>query len=94
MEDTFRLLNLTPERKQRYVAEREKFYIERLMTANKGPKLSYEEKEYKRYQIDKERDRSERNIIKKTQYELIFPIKNDEYKIQEYNQLINKSREI
>jgi len=85
MEDTFRLLNLTPERKQRYVAEREKFYIERLMTANKGPKLSYEEKEYKRYQIDKERDRSERNIIKKTQYELIFPIKNDEYKIQEYN---------
>jgi len=53
MEDTFKLLNLTPERKQKYVQEREKFYIERLMTANKGPKLSYEEKEYKRYQIDK-----------------------------------------
>ena len=53
MEDTFKLLNLTPERKQKYVQEREKYYIERLMTANKGPKLSYEEKEYKRYQIDK-----------------------------------------
>ena len=85
MEDTFKLLNLTPERKQKYVTEREKYYIERLMTANKGPKLSYEEKEYKRYQIDKERDKAERNIIRQTQYELIFPIKNDEYKIQEYN---------
>ena len=36
---------------------REKYYIKRLMTAYKGPKLSYEEKEFKRFEIDNYRDK-------------------------------------
>ena len=63
MEDTFRLLNLTPERKTQYMEQREKYYIERLMTANKGPKLSYEEKEYRRYEIDNQRDKDDKKLL-------------------------------
>lgn len=88
MEDTFALLNLTPERKTQYMEQREKFYIERLMTANKGPKLSYEEKEYRRYEIDNQRDKADKQLLKKSGYELIFPIKEDEYRIQTYNQFL------
>lgn len=74
--------------------QREKYYIERLMTANKGPKLSFEEKELRRFQIDNQRDKDDRKILKNTNYELIFPFKEDEHKIHQYNLFISKSREI
>ena len=81
MEDTFKLLNLTPERKSQYMEQREKYYIERLMTANKGPKMSFEEKEMRRFEIDNIRDKEDKKLLKHSSYELIFPYKDDEHKI-------------
>ncbi len=37
-------------------------------------KLSFEQKEYKRYELDKERDAMERPILNCTGYDLIFPL--------------------
>ena len=51
------------------------------MTANKGPKLSYEEKEFRRFEIDNYRDKIDKQLLKKSDYELIFPFKEDDYKI-------------
>lgn len=61
--------------------QREKFYIERLMTAHKGPKLSYEEKEMRRFEIDNQRDKDDKRLLRNSNYELIFPLKDDDYKI-------------
>lgn len=81
MEDTFQLLNLTPERRSQYMEQREKYYIERLMTANKGPKMSFEEKEQRRLEVDNKRDKEDRKLLRNSAFELIFPYKEDEHKI-------------
>lgn len=94
MEDTFQLLNLTPERRSQYMEQREKYYIERLMTANKGPKMSFEEKEQRRFEIDNKRDRDDRKLLRHSGFECIFPYKDDEHRIHQYNLFLSKSREI
>lgn len=63
MEDTFALLNLTPERKQIYNDQKEKQYFDRLLCSNKTTKPSFEQKEYKRFQIDNLRDAMEAPLI-------------------------------
>lgn len=94
MEDTFRLLNLSPDRKTQYLEQREKQYLERLMTANKGAKLSFEEKEYKRLEADDTRDKQEKPILKKSGYEMIFPMKHDREKMETYNAFLKMSKDI
>ena len=49
MNDTFTLLNLSSDRKNDYLAQKEKLYFERMMTGHKTLKPTYEEKELKRY---------------------------------------------
>jgi hypothetical protein len=79
MEDTFKLLNLTPERKQAYLEAKEKQYFERMMHVSSKPiKPTYEQKEYLRFELDKKRDEDERPILEKTGYDCIFPVKDDE----------------
>ena len=51
------------------------------MTANKGPKMSFEEKEHKRLEVDNKRDREDRKLLRNSGFELIFPYKEDEHNI-------------
>ena len=51
------------------------------MTANKGPKMTFEEKEMRRFEIDNIRDKEDKKLLKHSSYELIFPYKDDEHKI-------------
>ena len=62
MEDTFALLNMTPDKKAQSVEEGEKEYYERLMLPYKRPTLNREQKSEKRMEIDKQRQ-IEENII-------------------------------
>lgn len=64
------------------------------MTANKGPKLSFEEKEYRRLELDDLRDKEEKPILRKSCYELIFPVKHDDAKMEHYSQLLKHSKEM
>ena len=73
MEDTFALLNLTPERKAAYMEEKEKQYFIRMLGQMKNSKLTWEEKEAKRAAIDQQRDEAEEPILEDSGYERIFP---------------------
>ena len=53
-----------------------------LRASNKYVKPTFEEKEYKRFEIDKLRDAIEKPLLETTGYELIFPIKDDESKMR------------
>jgi hypothetical protein len=94
MEDTFRLLNLTPERKQAYMELKEKMYFERMMHANKTFKPSYEQREYLRFELDKKRDEDEAPILEKSGYKLIFPIKDNEEMARKYNSFLRLAKEL
>lgn len=48
MEDTFKLLNLSSDRKGEYIEAKEKQYLER-MTVGRNIKPTYEQKEYQRF---------------------------------------------
>lgn len=86
MEDTFKLLNLTPDRKQGYIETREKQYFERMMHSTSKPiKPSYEQREYLRFELDKKRDEDERPILEKSGYACIFPVKDDENLMRKYS---------
>ena len=85
MEDTFKLLNLSPERKQAYNETKEKQYFERMMHHSKAIKPSYEQREYLRFELDKKRDEDERPILEKNGYDCIFPVKDDENLMRKYS---------
>lgn len=67
MLDTFSLLNLTAERKANYLEEK-------MRTLGTRVKLSYEEKEKRRKEIDAKRDLAEAPILAQSGYERIFPV--------------------
>ena len=95
MEDTFKLLNLTPERKQIYNEQKEKQYFARMLrSSNKYVKPTFEEKEYKRFEIDKLRDAIEKPLLDGIGYDLIFPVKDDESKMRQYTQYLRAAREL
>lgn len=94
MEDTFKLLNLTPERKQAYIEAKEKQYFERMMHANKTVKPSYEQREYLRFELDKKRDDDERPILEKIGYDCIFPVKDDEDLMRKYSNFLRLAKEL
>ena len=52
MEDTFRLLNLSSDRKTQYQNQKEKQYFEKLMMPNRVVKPSSEEKEWEIFKLD------------------------------------------
>lgn len=94
MEDTFKLLNLTPERKALYLETKEKQYFERMMNANKTVKPSYEQREYLRFDLDKKRDADERPILDAIGYDCIFPVKNDEELARKYNSFLRLAKDL
>lgn len=63
MEDTFKLLDLSYDRKLAYQEQKERHYFERMMSGSKQIKPSYEQKEYQRWQLDKKRDADEKPIL-------------------------------
>ena len=63
MEDTFKLLNMTPEKKAMMVEDSEKEYYERLMLPYKRTLLNREQKEKRRVELDKERQLAETEIL-------------------------------
>ena len=94
MEDTFKLLNLTPERKAVYMETKEKQYFERMMNANKQIKPSYEQREYLRFELDKKRDADESPILATNGYDCIFPIKDNEDQARKYNSFLRLSKDL
>lgn len=94
MNDTFRLLNLTSDRKNDYIAQKEKLYFERMMTGHaRTLKPTYEEKEQKRYQLDLERDKSDAANLEDSGYECIFPVKCDEDRMRKYNNFLKMAKD-
>jgi hypothetical protein len=94
MEDTIKLLNLNPDRKQAYQEAKEKQYFERMMAPGKTVKPSYEEREYLRFQLDKKRDEDERAILETNGYDCIFPIKTDETLARRYNGFLKLAKDL
>ena len=94
MEDTFKLLNLTPERKATYMETKEKQYFERMMNANKQIKPSYEQREYLRFELDKKRDADESPILAANGYDCIFPIKDNEDQARKYNSFLRLAKDL
>jgi hypothetical protein len=94
MEDTFKLLNLTPERKAVYMETKEKQYFERMMNANKQIKPSYEQREYLRFELDKKRDADESPILATNGYDCIFPIKDNEDQARKYNSFLRLAKDL
>ena len=56
--------------------------------------MSIEEKEHKSLEVDNKSDREDRKILRNSGFELIFPFKEDEHRIHQYNLFLSKSREI
>ena len=94
MEDTFKLLNLTPERKAAYMETKEKQYFERMMNANKQIKPSYEQREYLRFELDKKRDADEAPILANIGYDCIFPVKFNEDLARKYNTFLRLAKDL
>jgi len=96
MEDTFILLNMSPERKAVYMEEGEKEYYERLMLPYRTPKLNKQEKHEKRMALDRGRQIEENNILGNgsSGYEQIFPVQDDDTLNRKYNKLIKLSQDL
>ena len=62
VEDTLRLLNLSPLRKNVYITQQKKIFQQRILTG-KTQKLSVAEKDEKRMQINSQRDIDEKEIL-------------------------------
>ena len=71
VEDTLRLLNLSPLRKNVYITQQKKIFQQRILTG-KTQKLSVAEKDEKRMLINSQRDIDEKEIL--GGFELIFPL--------------------
>lgn len=71
VEDTLRLLNLSPLRKNVYITQQKKIFQQRILTG-KTQKLSVAEKDEKRMQINSQRDIDEKEIL--GGFQLIFPL--------------------
>ena len=78
MEDTFKLLNMTPEKKAQYLEDGEKEYYERLMLPYKRPVMNKEQREKRRMELDRERQLAENEILAQgSGYEQIYPVLHD-----------------
>ena len=93
MNDTFTLLNLTSDRKNDYLAQKEKLYFERMMTGHKTLKPTYEEKELKRYNLDVERDKFDKQVLDDSGYECIFPVKSNEDLMRKYKDFLRMAKD-
>ena len=93
MNDTFTLLNLTSDRKNDYLAQKEKLYFERMMTGHKTLKPTYEEKELKRYNLDVERDKFAKQVLDDSGYECIFPVKSNEDLMRKYKDFLRMAKD-
>ncbi len=71
VEDTLRLLNLSPQRKNVYITQQKKIFQQRILTG-KTQKLSVAEKDEKRMHINSQRDIDEKEIL--GGFQLIFPL--------------------
>ena len=60
----------------------------------KNIKLSYEQKEHMRFEMDQERDEMEGPILKETGYDLIFPVKDNEAQMRKYNSYLKLSKDV
>ena len=88
--DAFKLLNLSGERRQRMVTERNEKTRERILTG-KLSKLTPEERECKRKECLKER--FEYEATRTNGYELIYPAPSEQLN-ETYNMLIAKANDI
>lgn len=64
-----------------------------MLGQSKHAKPTWEEKEAKRAAIDEERDRAEEPILEGSGYERIFPITNDDAKMQRYKSFLKLARD-
>jgi hypothetical protein len=83
--DTFSLLNLTSERKTNYMEEK-------MRTLGTRVKLSYDEKEKRRKDIDAKRDFVEEPILAQSGYERIFPVE-QKSKMKQFNAFLKMARQ-
>ena len=90
VEDSIRLLNLNIKRKWAYINNQKLIFQKRILTG-KTAKLSNEEKEQKRLELDKLRDEQEKKLL--GGYKMIFPCFGDDVKTKKYNQMLETSRE-
>ena len=72
IEDTLRLLNLSHKRKSEYIKTERNNFQQRARTGKCTYKLTPEQKEEKRKEIDKQRDEIEKDLM--GGYELIYPL--------------------
>ena len=95
VEDTLRLLNLSHKRKSDYIKTERQNFQQRTRTGKSVYKLTPEQKEEKRKEIDKKRDELEKDLL--GGYELIYPLEDTPQNKETrelYEQFIEKSQQI
>lgn len=88
VEDTIRLLNLSMKRKMNYINNQRVTFQKRILTG-KTTKLTQEEKDTKRVEIDKQRSKSEATIL--GGYRMIYPCELAE-KAEKYRKMIDVAK--
>lgn len=94
VEDTIRILNLSVRRKQQYINHQKIQFQKRILTG-KTQKLTNEEKEIKRKEIDQQRQIAEENI--KGGYRMIYPLVDTEEnkeQAEKYRKMLETSKEL
>lgn len=98
MEDTFKLLNMSMERRQAYMEEQEKRNYEWLMNPYRKERLTPEEKDMKRLELDRKRHKVEDKLIKENKLglELLYPLKKEdpEGEMKKCKHFIKKARQL
>ena len=95
LEDTFKILNMTSERKKVYLQSNQKDYYERLMIPYTKAKLTPEEKDQKRMELDKQRTLDEMPILNEENgYKQIYPIVDDEQKAKKYKRFLKMAKDL